>query len=245
MIRHVSDVPDPPVAGPPPSIIPVADRENDEAADAVWLRVLEGLIAGIHHALNNRLGTVSAVSQVLEGDLPPGHPLAGSLSAEVRRMEDTVASLRDLGHRGGDATAIQLEPILERALQLFTLNPGTRDVSIDVRLPDGLLPLRVSAARLLRALLILLSAAAARTGPGAAPIRVRASGDDRWLELSIDVVGRAMAEPERVGRIDPAAAAALVRDDGGDLRIQTGPQGLTYLVRYPTLLEVRRRERVR
>jgi len=241
--RHESDVPDTPVAGPLPSVSSGPDREYDNAADAGWLWVLEGLIAGIHHALNNRLGTVSAVSQVIEGDLPPGHPLAGSLSAEVRRMEDTVASLRDLGHRGGNATAVQLEPILERTLQLFTLHPGTRDVPIDLRLPEGLLPLRVSATRLLRALLILLSAAAARTGPGTAPIRVRASCDDRWMELSIDVDGSARTEAEGVGRIDPATATALVRDDGGELRIESGPEGLRCLVRYPTLLEIRWRER--
>jgi C4-dicarboxylate-specific signal transduction histidine kinase len=239
----ISAIHDSAVTGLLPSIESVPQRQSDDAAEAGWLRILEGLIAGIHHALNNRLGTLSAVSQVLEGDLPPGHPLAGSLSAEVRRMEDTVAWLRELGPGNDEVTAVQLEPILERAIQFVSLHPATRDVSVEVRLAEGLLPLRLSPGRLFRVLLILL-AAAARTGAG--PIRVRASSDDRSLEVSIRADGAVESEAEgtEMGGIDPAAAAALVGADEGDLRIESDPEGLTCFLRYPTLLEVRRRERV-
>ena len=44
-------------------------REEESEAESYpmnWLRLSEGLIGGIHHALNNRMGALSGAAQVLE-----------------------------------------------------------------------------------------------------------------------------------------------------------------------------------
>jgi hypothetical protein len=220
---------------------PDAQREPERS----WLLLSEGLLGGLRHTLNNRLGTISAVAQVLEADLPPGHALSGALSREVQRLEGTVALLGAIGEGGGEPEPVQLEAILVQVGALFDLHHSLRDTPLRIDVQPGVLPLRVRPPALLRALLILLASAGRQAPPGGT-VAIHAVGDESLVTIRVaceEVGGDEQDDP--LSGLNPDGAGVLLEAEGGELRVEAGSGPTRYVVTLPTLLEVRRREQVR
>ena len=197
-----------------------------------WARVGEGVIAGIHHALNNRLATISAVGQVLESELPPGHPLAGALNNELVRFESTTALLRHLTS-GGSAEPVQVENAIADAAQLFELHHGLREVELRIEEATGLPPVWIDPGALLRALLVMLASSAG----GASEVRVSAAGGEEEVEVRVARGARGRAN-EGIAGVSVGDAEAMLRPWGG--RVEGEGELLTAFL--PTLAAARRRE---
>ncbi len=195
-----------------------------------WSRLSEELIAGIHHALNNRMATLSAVGQVLESELPADHPLAGALGTEVTRLESTTSMLRLL-ERGGGGEPVQLSASLADVSALLALHHRLRDVELVADVPAELHPLWVDPIALVRALLLMAVQAA---GEGAHRVEVVARGDDEVVEVRITAGGEAAAGAE-AGLAD---AGAMLGAWGG----RVVEEGGALIATLPTLAAVRRRE---
>src|SRR5690606_34296493 len=106
---------------------------DDDAAQASSHRATDALIAGLHHAVNNRMAALGAVGQVLETDLAAEHPLAGAIAEELQRLESTAGLLRLLV-QGDGPEPVQLELVVRDAAQLLQMHHELRDLSLDVEL---------------------------------------------------------------------------------------------------------------
>jgi hypothetical protein len=217
--------------------------ENAEGPLDSWIRLSDGLIAGVHHTLNNRLGALSAVSQIIESDLPANHPLAGALNAEIHRLEISVGVLRLLSGGAGDPQPLQVGSTIEDASRLLSLHHGLRDVRLDVSVDDTLLPLWTDPSHLLRALLLMMAVAGRRANGGDGTVRVAATGDAKTVRIEVEASGgdETAGSYGLVG-VEVDGAEVLLKAAGGELETKVGAEGITMSAILPTLPEVRRRE---
>ena len=196
------------------------------------------LIAGIHHALNNRVGALGAVAQVLGMEMEAEDPLRAALAAEVERLQGTVAALTLLPIRpGAREEPVLLSDLLPRVVELYGYHHGVRDTACTVEGAESVLPLWAEPTRLAHLLLAMAIAAgeAARSSGGRAV--VRCTGDAAEVEVRVAVGAGAAA-----GGVESLAPWAA--EMGGSLVREEAPEGGAELVlRLPTLPEVRRRQR--
>lgn len=199
-----------------------------------WLAAVDGLVSGVHHALNNRLGTLSALVQLAALDGAGAPETERALRDELERFGDTLRLLAMIPRRPAEAPIpLQLGDVLPDALALAAQHREVRGVEFAVRSAPDLLPVLCPETALVHALLTTLvgAAVAAREG-GAARVEVRCSGDERFVTVEVAPEGGAAGE-----RRGGAEVAALFAAAGGEARAtETG-----VAARLPTLLEGRRR----
>jgi nitrogen-specific signal transduction histidine kinase len=211
-----------------------------EAAAEAWQRVGDELIAGIHHTLNNRVGALGAVAQVLAMEMPADHPLRAALAAEVQRLHETVGALTLLPlHAGAGEEPVLLSELLPRVVELYGYHHGVRDTACRVEGAASVLPLWVVPTRLAHLLLAMTVAAGEVAREAGGAVVVRCSGDDGCVEVRVGVEGGAGRCMDGVEALAPWAA-----EMGGSLAREAQTAGGAELVlRLPTLTEVRRRQR--
>jgi C4-dicarboxylate-specific signal transduction histidine kinase len=208
-----------------------ADDPARAAAAEAWLAASDGLVAGIHHALNNRLGTLSALVQLAAGAQDPETDRA--LRDEMERCGATLRLLGLLPRRPDEAPIpLRLEDLLPDALALVRQHRDVRDVEFTVEFAPALLPVRCVETALVHALLTLLVRAGltARTG-GGERVRVGCSGDERFVTVVVEPEGGPAGGP-----LGGAGVAALFAAAGGAAEATATGVAL----RLPTLLAGRR-----
>jgi C4-dicarboxylate-specific signal transduction histidine kinase len=200
-----------------------------EAAGEAWLAVSDGLVAGVHHALNNRLGTVSALVQLATLGEVGGMDPARALRDEMERLGDTLRLLSMIPRRPGEEPIpLQLGDVLADALALVAQHREARDVEFAVETAPDLLPVLCPETALAHALLALLvGAGTAARETGAARVAVRCTGDERRVTVEVEPEGGAAG-----GAMDGAGLAALFAAAGGSVEAT----GRGTAARLPTLL---------
>ncbi|HEV2147938.1 MAG TPA: hypothetical protein VGR37_11090, partial [Longimicrobiaceae bacterium] len=141
----------------------------------MWLDASDGVLAGIHHALNNRLAAVSALVQLGAAGGGRGPDLDRALRDELERFGAALRLLAFLPRRPDEApTPLRLEEVLPDALALARQHRDVRDVEFAAESAPGLLPVFCRETALMHALITLLVRAgiAAR---GGGRVRVRCS----------------------------------------------------------------------
>jgi C4-dicarboxylate-specific signal transduction histidine kinase len=210
-----------------------AGEPGGGAEAEAWLAASDGLVAGVHHALNNRLGTVSALVQLASMDGGPGPEAMGALREELERMGATLRLLGMIPRRPGEEPIpLRLSELLPDALALVAQHRDARDVRFAVETAPDLLPVLCAESALVHALLALLAGAAvAASEAGTARVDVRCTGDERRVTLEVEPEGDAVGGP-----VSGAGLAALFAAAGGDA--ETTETGI--IARLPTLLAGRR-----
>lgn len=223
-----------------------AERDgNEESNMGSWQRLSEGLIGGIHHALNNRMGALGGATQVLEADLPPDHPLAGTMSMELKLFEETAGLLRLLTGGDGEFEPVQLEDVVAGSRRLFAVHHALRDLRLDLDSQSDLLPLWTQPAGLLRAILMMMAAAGERCGSRDGEVAMEISGDETVVRILVEVPEGMMTPEEEATtlRISAGDVASTARSLGGEFEKMEGESGGRWILTLPTLPEARRRER--
>jgi signal transduction histidine kinase len=214
----------------------MSDGEQGSGGAEAWLRVSSEVISGVHHALNNRLGALSAVAQVLEAEMGSAHPLRSALVQEVDRLQATVRSLTLLPRReGASAEPVHLPDLLPSVVELFELHHGVRDTDCVVEGEGAVLPLYCEPNLLAHLLLTLLVAEGERARAAGTRVVLRYSGDDARVRVAIGAEGAT-----EDGR---DAMVAALRGGVGELGGEVAAGGGGYELTLPTLPDVRRRER--
>lgn len=222
---------------------------NDRADG--WPAVSDELILGVHHALNNRVGALAAVAQVLEGEIEPDDPLRAALLDEVERLQETVRSLSWLprNRAAGAAEPVQLSDVLPPVLRLYGYHHGVRDVACRLEAAPDLLPAWANPQQLAQTLLVLLIAAGQEARERGQEIRLRCSGDAEWLTLAVEIIEPVeplpwgYGEAGSGGTVDAEGIRGWVEGMGGRLETGAEAEGAHSRIWLPTLLAVRRRER--
>lgn len=193
---------------------------------AEWLELSESLLRGLVHSLNNRITALSAFAELAEmGDTE--FTAASVLPGEMARLQELNGLFRLLVPDDPAPAAIELGPVLSDAVALHGHHARLRTVSCDVVRTDQALPVRAPRWALLRLLLLIVEEgkrSADRDGRGVT--RLHVGGDERWIVLHVDG-----------GTLSPYAAAMARRCGAEDSMAGDA------VIRLPTLLELRRRER--
>ena len=196
---------------------------------AEWVELSDALMRGLVHALNNRITALSAFAELVgmgDEEFTPERVLPG----ELTRLHQVNGLFRLLVPDDPGPEALELLPVLDDALALHAHHPRLRSVRLDVRQSGTIVPLRVPRWALLRLLLMVMefgkrnAEAAQRTTS-----TVRIEGDDDFLVISADT-----------GGVQSHYTGAMALRCGGSVSLS----GDDLCVRLPTLLQVRRAERV-
>jgi hypothetical protein len=192
-----------------------------------WLALTDELLAGLVHALNNRI-TAMSVCVELAGLGDDQMLKDGMLAQEVGRLQRTGALLGLLPARG-QPEALEMAPVLDDVLAIHAHHPRTRDVDCTVDVRGTPPPVRVPRWALLRLLLVLVNEAKATAQVAEQrSVTLTLSGDARELRLQTRTRGSVNGY-----------AAAMATLCGGTLQ----SDGVDAVLTLPGLAEVRLRER--
>lgn len=179
----------------------LAVRRLDEAG---WILLADRLIRGICHDLNGRSGSISSVAHLLDlGEVPTS--IIAILEQESRRLEEDVRLLRLLPDDAEEPQMLAPGEILPSLASMIPLQRGLEGVRVRVDIPPSAPAIYMDRTVFVRALLLLLSAAAEEAErSGASTVDVTSSDQKGVLRI----------HPARIGRPDgPGSAPANGKGD--------------------------------
>lgn len=147
--------------------------------ESEWLGVVEEVLLGMNHALNNRAASMWAFVELarLGGAEAVTGNSAAVLAGDVQRVMDCgrVAQLI-AENRDTREVALTIADVLEDAMTIHRFIHETRDIPVTVALDDATAPVRVIRWKLLRGLtMVLLEAKRAMAPDGTLHVSVRSS----------------------------------------------------------------------
>jgi hypothetical protein len=192
-----------------------------------WSAMADDLLAGLVHALNNRI-TALSVCVELAGLGDDQMVKDGLLTLEVGRLQRAGALVGLLPARG-QAEALEIRPVVDDALAIHAHHPRMRAVDCTIAVTGSPPPVRVPRWALLRLLLIMTDGAkTAARAIERRTVTIELSGDERQLRVRAPAPGSASAY-----------ATAMAGLCGGTL----AREGEDTVLTLPGLSEVRLRER--
>ncbi len=207
----------------------MSDRGTQSSTGvAEWTDLSEKLIRGLVHALNNRITALSSFAQLIAlGDDQQTQQQV--LPEELAQLSAVSEHLRALCSEHLSSEALEILPVLAEAVTLHRHHPTLRSIRCDVSMLSSLQPIRVPRWALLRLMLILIDSgkrAVDSTARDALAIGVQATEQVLTVVLPFD--GTRSDYADEMAALCGASIAVV-----GEKRVVT----------FPTLLEVRRRER--
>lgn len=219
---------------------------GDRSADSVWLEVSDGLLRGLGHSLNNRLAALAALTQLADG--AGGMEMAAfrdALDSEAGRLERVIQLLRLLPS-GRAPYPVRIEEVLPQVLDLHRVHSEFPETEYEPFCADDVLPMRVEPSLLTRALLVFLTVAVRRVrAEGGTRVLLHCGGDERYTSVTARCGGVRPSEGSPEERAEGAYLEATVEllARGGLEGAAVADEGADLVLRLPTLLETRRRER--
>jgi hypothetical protein len=154
-----------------------------------WLELVEQALQGLHHALNNRIGSLSALVELFQlGDLAADGSGFENLAADLARLEDCNRMVRLLpcDPFAGEEPLI-LDDVLADVFAVHRFLHDVRDLQVTIVPTRYVEPVRVARWALVRVLTLLL-ADAKRLAKGSSPIvRAVTESDEQWVRVEFRV----------------------------------------------------------
>jgi hypothetical protein len=197
-----------------------------------WLELMEQALQGLHHALNNRIGSLSAVVELFQlGDLPADAASFESMASDLTRLGECSRMVRLLPRDAvsGEEPLI-LDDVLADVFAVHRFLHDLRDVQVTIVPMPYVEPVRVTRWALVRALTLLLYDAKRLARTERANVRAVSESDEQWVRLDFQVgaPGLVDAIPARPESRYAESLATLI---GGSVNRGPGIVGL----RLPTL----------
>jgi hypothetical protein len=194
-----------------------------------WTPLLEDLLRGLVHAMNNRVTALSAFAELAA--VEDGALEIDMLRHEIHRLHEVSSLVSVLASRSDELESLELSAVLEIGLEIHSHHPRMRSVPCTLERAGAILPVRVPRWAMLRLALLMIDAAKRVGGEShASTVAVWLSGNDAAVRLHL-------VSPEPLG----TDAAELARLCGGVLSHTSGE----VVLELPSLLEIRRREKAR
>ena len=167
------------------------------------------LLRGLTHTLSNRVGTIAAVSSLLDLGGASSARALDTLRTETDRLEQLLLLIRQLPYH----TAHAAEPILcadavNAAIALVAHHPAARDVTCDVVQVGDVPPAWSDPGALQLALTVALISAHANASRGADSVQLRVSSRDEVLRLEVIGASAGDAMHDDATRLDARARDA-------------------------------------
>jgi len=197
-----------------------------------WLELVEQALQGLHHALNNRIGSLSAVVELFQlGDLPVEGASFDSMASDLARLGECSRMVRLLPRDAvsGEEPLI-LDDVLADVFALHRFLHDVRDVQVTIVPTPYVEPVRVTRWVLVRALTLLLYDAKRLARAERTTVRIMTESDEQVVRLEFRVGGPALVSAVP-GRPESRYAESLAASFGGMVNRGPGVAGL----RLPTL----------
>jgi hypothetical protein len=223
----------PDLPGSPTNASLVASQATPTSADGEtadeWLLIVDQVCHGVHHALNNRIGSLSALLELTRlGDLPPNDPAFASLSKELTRLEDCARTLRLLPRADADEEPLIMDDVLADVLAVHAFLHELRDTPFTIVPTRFVEPVRAERWALVRVLVLILNDAKRLAKANRASVHATIESDDRWVKVEFRVGPQPVADiptPLRAPyaeRLSTMLGGAVGRREGAvELRLPT------------------------
>ncbi len=204
-------------------------RADDEGLDE-WLTVVDQVCHGVHHALNNRIGSLSALLELTRlGDLPPNDPAFASLANELTRLEDCSRTIRLLPRAEVGEEPLLMDDVLADVLAVHAFLHELRDTPLTITPTPFVEPVRAERWALVRVLILVLADAKRLAKASRASVHTVIESDDRWVKVAFRV------EPPAVGAIPTPMRASYAERLAGTLGGSVNRRESAVELRLPTL----------
>jgi len=222
-----------------------------QAWQAQKMEALGRLAATVAHDMNNALGAMNGLAQVVQEELGPQHPQQANLdaiSAAGSRGRDLVRQLTAFTrHQGAQTAVLALDESL-RAQEPLLRRLVRPEVRLDLILPPACPSVLMDPVQLEQVLMNLVSNASdAIQGAGAVMLSVAQEG--RWALISVRDTGQGMDEATQRRIFEPffttkaegtglglATVYGIVHQTGGRVSVHSRVgEGTTFDVRLPRL----------
>lgn len=203
------------------------------------MELVDQALQGLHHALNNRIGSLSALVELFHlGDLSADHSGFESLTADLARLEDCNRMVRLLPKDDvSGEEALILDDVLADVLAIHRYLHNGRDLQVTIVPTRYVEPVRAPRWALVRVLTMLLADAKRLARRTDAVVRAVTESDERWARIEFRVGSPPVAEsPLAIGNY----AANLAAIFGGTVIRKAGAAQLCL----PTLKARRQADRL-
>jgi hypothetical protein len=154
-----------------------------------WLDLVDEALQGLHHALNNRIGSLAAFVELHQlGDLPADGSGFESLAADLARLEDCNRMVRLLpGDSYSGEEPLILDDVLADVLTIHRFLHEIRDLSVTIVPTRYVEPVRAPRWALVRVLALLLRDAKRVAKAVGVSVRAVSESDDQWVRVDFRV----------------------------------------------------------
>jgi hypothetical protein len=162
-----------------------------------WLTLSESVLQGLHHALNNRIGSLSALVELYQlGDLPPDGSGFENLAADLARLEDCNRVIRLLPQdASGSEEPLILDDVLADVFAIHRFLHDVRDLQVTIVPTRFVEPVRLQRWALVRVLALLLADAKRLARESSSIVRAVTESDEQWVRVEFRVGTPLVAEP--------------------------------------------------
>jgi len=172
----------------PDSTPPFASNAPDGEGADEWLTLVDQVCHGIHHALNNRIGSLSALLELTRlTDLPPDDPAFRSLSAELTRLEDCARAMRLLPRADVGEEPLIVDDVLADVLAVHGFVHELRDTPLTIAPTRFVEPVRAERWALVRVLVLILADAKRLAKATRTSVHAAIESDERWVRIQLRV----------------------------------------------------------
>ena len=187
-----------------------------------WVELVDQALQGLHHALDNRIGSISALVELHQlGDLPAGGEGFANLATELARLEDCNRMVRLLPQDAiAGEEALIVDDVLADVLAIHRYLRDAHDLQVTVAPAQSLEPVRVERWALVRVLALLLADAKRLAKHAGTTVRAITESDDSWVCVAFQV-GQPTVE-ETPGPSRGSYAALLAETFGGKVERRAG-----------------------
>jgi hypothetical protein len=154
-----------------------------------WLDLVDHALQGLHHALNNRIGSLSALVELYQlGELPPSGSGFENLAADLTRLADCNRVIQILPRDSvvGEEALI-LDDVLADVLAIHRYLHDARDLQVTIVPTRYVEPVRVERWALVRVLTLLLADTKRLAKAHATSVRVVTESDEQWVRVEFRV----------------------------------------------------------
>lgn len=204
-----------------------AHPDSRAASSDEWLELVDQVLLGLDHALNNRLGALRAFAELLRDEVWRTTSAAtDSVQKEVARLEETTSVVRLLARpRQPLETGLILEDVMTDVVRLHSMLYDVRDTPIEVIPGPPIEPVWSERSALIRLLSVALYALRRQARAAGGAVRITAESDETSVRMRF--TSSVPAGPLSISDYAAATASSL----GIDWRTEDGSLEL----RLPTL----------
>lgn len=197
-----------------------------------WLALVDQVLQGVHHALNNRIGSISAVVELLQlSDAPDMPDLNGAktLESDLSRLVECNRVLRLLPYdRHSGEEPLILDDVLADVLAIHRFIHEVRDLPVTIVPVRFVEPVRCERSALLQVLTLLLAEVKRLAKDATSVVRAMTESDEQWVCVHFQAGAPLLADvPTSASRYAEELAATF----GGTITRRSGAAEL----RLPTL----------